>query len=121
MRKFSRFPFIKGMRIDVRDATRNIPLGYVADVSLGGLRLIGDEAFAAGEQYAIVLDVPKSELTPEQEIPLQVICQWTRKNFRRGYEQGLRVVEPSRAFENLVKTLSHSLGLSETSLPKRRI
>jgi hypothetical protein len=50
-----------------------------------------------------------------------VVCQWTRKNFRKGFEQGLRVTEPSRAFENLVNTLSHSLGLSETSLPKRRV
>lgn len=120
MRKFSRFPFIKGMRIDVRDPARNLSLGYAADVSLGGLRLIGEEAMTAGEQYEIVLDIPKSELIPAQQIPLKVVCQWTRKNFRRGFEQGLKVVEPSRAFENLVKTLSHSLGLSETSLPKRR-
>ncbi len=121
MRKFSRFPFIKGMRIDVRDPARNVSLGYAADVSLGGMRLIGEETFTAGEQYEIVLEVPKNDLTPEQQIPLTVICQWTRKNFRRGYEQGLRVLEPSRAFENLVKSLSHSLGLSETSLPKRRV
>lgn len=121
MRKFSRFPFIKGMRIDVRDPARDVSLGYAADVSLGGLRLIGEETFTAGEQYEIVLSVPKSELIPEQHIPLTVVCQWTRKNFRRGYEQGLRIIEPPRAFENLVKTLSHAMGLSETSLPRRRV
>jgi len=121
MRKFSRFPFIKGLRIDVFDNARNLPLGFAADVSLGGLRLIGEEPFKVGEQYEIRLEVPKSDLTLEQQIVLKVVCQWTRKNFRRGLEQGLRVVEPSRAFENLVNTLSHSLGLSETSLPKRRV
>lgn len=120
MRKFSRFPFIKGMRIDVRDPVRNVSLGFAADVSLGGLRVIGEETFAAGEQYEIVLNIPQSDLIHEQQIPLTVVCQWTRKNFRRGYEQGLRVQEPPRAFENLVKTLSHAMGLSDTSLPRRR-
>ena len=121
MRKFSRFPFIKGLRIDVIDNARNLPLGFAADVSLGGLRLIGEETFKVGEEYEIRLEVPKSDLTLEQQIVLKVVCQWTRKNFRKGFEQGLRVTEPSRAFENLVNTLSHSLGLSETSLPKRRV
>jgi hypothetical protein len=120
MRKFSRFPFIKGLRIDVIDTVRGQSLGYAADVSLGGLRLIGEEPLVAGEEYQLQLNIPANRVLPPQEIPIQVVVQWSRKNFRRGYEQGLKLTEPSRAFENLVKSLSHTLGLSDTSLPRRR-
>lgn len=119
MRKFSRFPFIKGLRIDVTDTGRGGPVGYVADVSLGGLRLITQDPLPVGE-HELVLAIPENKLLPQQAIPIRVIVQWTRKNFRLGHEQGLKLTEPSRAFENLVNSLSHTLGLSETSLPKRR-
>ena len=77
MRQHSRFSFRHISSIQVSNRLSGEPMGYVADLSLGGLRLVASQPLAVGGCYEMVLHVPEHGERVRQ-IEVVVICQWSR-------------------------------------------
>lgn len=110
MRQHSRLTFRHLSRIQVTNRLSGDPMGYVADLSLGGLRLVARQPLAVGSCYEMCLHVPdhRDQL---REVDVVVLCQWVRKDSRRdSFEMGFALDRPSPAFSELIGQL----------LPRRR-
>ncbi|MCQ2049054.1 PilZ domain-containing protein [Stutzerimonas stutzeri] len=102
MRQHSRFSFRHISRIQVSNRLNGEPMGYVADLSLGGLRLVASQPLAVGGCYEMVLHVPGHGERVRQ-VEAVVICQWSRKDSRRdSFEMGFALDRPSAEFTALV-------------------
>ncbi len=102
MRQHSRFSFRHISRIQVSNRLNGEPMGYVADLSLGGLRLVASQPLAVGGCYEMVLHVPGHGERVRQ-VEAVVICQWSRKDSRRdSFEMGFALDRPSAEFTTLV-------------------
>lgn len=102
MRQHSRISFRPDSRIQVTERHSQAPLGDIADISLGGLRLIAEAALEVGAHYEVVLHVPQhnGRLRP---VEVALTCQWARRGTRRGtFEMGFALDQPSDAFTELV-------------------
>ena len=110
MRQHSRLTFRHLSRIEVTNRLSGEPMGYVADLSLGGLRLIAKQPLGMSGCYDMCLHVPtQGERT--REVHVVVLCQWVRKDPRRdSFEMGFALDRPSAEFTRLVAEM----------LPKRR-
>ena len=110
MRQHTRLSFRHISRIQVTNRLNGEPMGYVADLSLGGLRLVARQPLAVGGCYDMLLHVPEHG-ERVREVPVVVICQWSRKDSRRdSFEMGFALDRPAPGFTALVAQL----------LPKRR-
>lgn len=102
MRQHSRFSFRHISSIQVSNRLSGEPMGYVADLSLGGLRLVASQPLAVGGCYEMVLHVPEHGERVRQ-IEVVVICQWSRKDLRRdSFEMGFALDRPSAEFTAMV-------------------
>ena len=87
-----------------------VPMGYVADLYVGGLRLVAKQPLGIGGCYDMILQVTGSG-ERVCDVGVVVICQWVRKDSRRdSFEIGFALDRPSPSFVDLVGEL----------LPKRR-
>ncbi len=110
MRQHSRLDFRHLSRIQVTNRLSGDPMGYVGDLSIGGLRLVARQPLSIGGCYEMCLHVP-SHGERLQVIEVVVICQWVRKDTRRdSFDMGFALDRPSPAFTELVASL----------LPRRR-
>lgn len=110
MRQHSRLTFRHLSRVQVTNRLSGDPMGYVADLSLGGLRLVARQPLEAGGCYEMCLHVPDHR-DKLREVDVVVICQWVRKTPRRdSFEMGFALDRPSQAFIDLVAQM----------LPRRR-
>ncbi|WP_312243407.1 PilZ domain-containing protein [Stutzerimonas nitrititolerans] len=110
MRQHSRLTFRHLNRIQVTNRLSGDPLGYVADLSVGGLRLVASQPLEVGGCYEMCLHVPDHR-EKLRALDVVVNCQWVRKIPRRGsFEMGFALDRPSQAFVDLVAEM----------LPKRR-
>lgn len=110
MRQYSRLSFRHLSRIIVTNRLSGEPMGYVADLSMGGLRLVAKQPLGMSGCYEMCLHVPtQGERT--RDIDVVVLCQWVRKDSRRdSFEMGFALDRPSPDFTRLIGEL----------LPKRR-
>ena len=110
MRQHTRLTFRHLSRIMVSNRLNGEPMGYVADLSVGGLRLIAKQPLAIGGCYDMILHAPGNG-ERVRDVGVVVICQWVRKDSRRdSFEMGFALDRPSPSFVDLVGEL----------LPKRR-
>ncbi|TLX59163.1 PilZ domain-containing protein [Stutzerimonas nosocomialis] len=110
MRQHSRIAFRHMSRIQATNRLSGEPMGYVADVSLAGLRLVASQPLVIGGCYEMTLRVPEhgERIT---DVDVHVICQWSRKDSRRdSFDMGFALDRPCPAFTEMVARL----------LPRRR-
>lgn len=103
MRKLSRIVMRSLFRIKVYLRVENRMIGYVGDLSEGGLKLLTDDALDVGAHYALSLRTRR----PDGEISVIEVdgdCRWTMPGLRGEHvESGLVVDKPSAAFTALVR------------------
>ncbi|NLO80692.1 MAG: PilZ domain-containing protein [Xanthomonadaceae bacterium] len=105
MRRHRRFNFQHISRIQVSNRLSGEPLGYVADISIEGLRLLAAHPLAVGGCYELRLHVPEPD-GGERQVDIVVICQWLCRNKEQGrFEMGFELDRPSKDFTRLVAQL----------------
>lgn len=105
MREHERIVFRSIFRIKVRLRGSRSLLGYVGDISFGGLRLICDEPIEPGRRFEIDVSMRDGEGQVHQA-SAEVICQWTRENPRTGHqESGVALEKISASFHALVQRI----------------
>ena len=105
MRQHSRVTFRSIFRIKVFDTTKNQLIGYVADVSATGLRLLSDTAMVAGTQRPLRLKMRVRE-DEMLQMDIQVKCMWSGANDKTGhFESGFTLVSHSAEYTKLIDDL----------------
>lgn len=105
MRQHTRVTFRSMFRIKVYDATKNLMIGYVGNVSESGLRLLSDTAMEAGTQRILRLKMRVRE-DEMLQIDIQVRCMWSRPNDKTGhFESGFTLMSQSAEFAKLANDL----------------
>lgn len=80
-------------------------MGLVADLSIGGLRLLTQIPLEPGKHYDVDLEVPIAG-GRYRVLELKLVCQWSKRNGRLGrYEQGLALTEAAPDLAATVNTL----------------
>lgn len=115
MRRHTRLTIRHSSRIKVTNRLSGEPMGFVGDVSLGGLKLVSSQPLAVGGCYEMRLHVPERNGQIRQ-VDVAMICQWSRKDPRRDrFEMGFALDRPSPDFTKLVERMSPGAG----SWPRR--
>lgn len=105
MRQHSRFTFHDLTSIRVVNRLSGEPMGFVGDLSFGGLRLISRQPLAIGGCYEMRLHVPV-EGGGVRQVDVVVICQWSRKETRYdSFDSGFALDRPAPEFAELVAYL----------------
>ncbi|MBK58016.1 MAG: PilZ domain-containing protein [Pseudomonas sp.] len=105
MRQHSRLTFRHLSRIQVTNRLSGDPMGYVADLSMGGLRLVAKQPLGVNGCYEMCLHVPTlGDRT--REVQVVVLCQWVRRDSRRdSFEMGFSLDRPSDEYTRLIGEL----------------
>ncbi len=110
MRQHSRLTLRNIGRIEVSTQVDGQTLGQIADLSVGGLRVIATRPLEEGASYPLCLHVPDHR-DIIYDLDIVATCRWVRKGSRRNnYELGFSLDQPSEAFTDLIGQL----------LPRRR-
>ncbi|MCQ4321514.1 PilZ domain-containing protein [Stutzerimonas stutzeri] len=110
MRQHSRLTFRHLGRIQVTNRLGGDPMGQVADLSKGGLRLVAKQPLGVNGCYEMCLHVP-TVADRSREAQIVVLCQWVRKDARRdSFKMGFPLDRPSEDYTRLIGGL----------MPKRR-
>ncbi len=105
MRKQSRIVFRSIFRCKAKGRANNRLIGYVADVSEGGLKLLCDAPLEAGAVAQLRLAMRNEEGVLD-EVEIDARCLWCQENPRSGYhEAGMIIDEPTAAYERWVAGL----------------
>lgn len=105
MRQYSRLTLRNLGRVEVIDPLSGETLGQVADLSLGGLRLIAGQPLNEGTSYSLCLLVPDHR-DKLYEVPIKATCRWVRQGRRRDtFEVGFALDQPTPAFSDLIGQL----------------
>ncbi|WP_120994491.1 PilZ domain-containing protein [Stutzerimonas urumqiensis] len=105
MRQHRRVSYRYISSIRVTNRLSGDDMGYVGDLSLGGLRMVASEPLVVGGCYEITLHVPEHG-ERVADVPVTVICQWSRRDSRRGsFEMGFSLDRPAPEFSLLVQGL----------------
>jgi hypothetical protein len=97
--------FRAASRLRALEHSSGEPLGMVADLSAGGLRLLTEQALEAGRIYRLDIEVPAGG-GRFRLLELVLICQWVKRNPRLNrFEQGLALSEQVPGFAPLVESL----------------
>ncbi len=105
MRYQSRIPFRSIFRVKVCNPKNDQLIGYVGDVSEGGLKLLSDAAVAPDTLINLRL---KMRVREDEILQLDVVvkCKWSRFNAKTGYvESGCVLEQPSTEFAALVENM----------------
>ncbi len=109
MRQHSRIEFRSIFRVKVY-TTSNQLIGYVADVSETGLKLLSDSLMDAGTDMSLRLKMRVNEKETLQ-IDIKVLCMWARENESTGhFEAGFTLINPSSEYDRLVYDLRMTRG-----------
>jgi hypothetical protein len=115
MRHQSRLQFRSMFRVKVSNPTTNALIGYVADVSENGLRLLSDTRFSQGTRMPVRLRMKVKEGEVLQ-FDLDITCMWTGSNAKTGYyEAGFMVNKTSPEFTLMVERMRIQRNETETS------
>lgn len=114
MRKHRRLTFRQIDRIHVINRLSSEPMGYIADLSVGGLRLVSPSPLAPGACFEMRLEVPVRE-GHFRSVDIHVVCQWSRKDGMSGrFHIGFALDRPAPEFTEMVASLNASLGFVRT-------
>ncbi|MBC9249818.1 PilZ domain-containing protein [Pseudomonas alcaligenes] len=114
MRQHSRVVFRPANRLQLLERASGEPLGLIADLSLGGLRLIAEGELVSGACLQASIEVPVRE-GRYRLVEVDLVCQWSRRAGRAGrYEQGFALAAPAPAFVELVASLKATQSLSRS-------
>ncbi|WP_462380836.1 PilZ domain-containing protein [Pseudomonas sp. Marseille-QA0892] len=105
MRQHRRVSYRHISSIRVTNRLSGDAMGFLGDLSLGGLRLISSEPLVVGGCYDMTLHVPEHGEWV-RDVQVTVLCQWSRRDSRRGsFEMGFSLDRPSPDFATLVQGL----------------
>ena len=105
MREQSRVVFRSVFRMKVSERASGRLVGYVGDISEGGLKILTDDTLDAGTLMRLRLRMRNGDGSIVS-VDVDADCLWCRANAKSGYfESGLRIDQPSEAFTSLVETL----------------
>ncbi|BAN49955.1 PilZ domain-containing protein [Metapseudomonas resinovorans] len=114
MRKHRRLTFRQIDRIHVVNILSGEPMGYIADLSLGGLRLVSPSPLAPGACFEIRLEIPVRE-GHFRHVDIHIVCQWSRKDGTSGrFHIGCALDRPAPAFTEMVASMHASLGFARS-------
>lgn len=105
MRKQTRVSFRSLFRIKACNPQNEELIGYVADVSASGLRLLSDTLIDPNSRTTLRL---KMRLNEDEVLQMDVRlrCMWSRENHQTGRcEAGFALTEQSAEFTRLVENL----------------
>jgi hypothetical protein len=115
MRNQSRIPIRPSFRIKVIDRSTQKLIGYVADLSEGGLQLLTDEMVPEGQNMALRLR-RRTGSGEMEAYDVDVVCRWSRHNTQTGsYESGLMIECPSVEFTRLITSMRRKRGATAPS------
>lgn len=105
MREHSRITFRSLFRIRVSNRPDDQLIGYLGDLSEGGVKLVSDTPVEVGRSLQLRLKMRDRE-GQMQHVDIDATCTWTGENSKSGYfEAGLTLDSPSSAFSALVGRL----------------
>lgn len=105
MREYSRITFRSIFRIKVSNRCDDRLIGYVGDLSEGGVKLISDTPIEVGTRLELRLKMRDRE-GRLQHIDIAATCSWSGENTKTGYfEAGLTLDRPSHAFSEVVSRM----------------
>jgi hypothetical protein len=105
MRQHKRIVFRSLFRIKVRNPHNNRLIGYIGDISEGGMRLVSDVPLEVGERYELSLNMRDREGV-QRQVEVGALCLWAGENTRTGHhEAGLALAHPSEAYYRFVASL----------------
>lgn len=105
MRQHPRITFRSLFRIKVSRPEDDQLIGYVGDISEGGLRMLGDKLMEAGSEHQIRLRM-RDRFGEMRQVDIQVVCQWSAENSRTGHvESGLALKLESSDYLLLLKDM----------------
>lgn len=83
------------------------PIGYIADISVGGFRITSDEPIAPGTLRVDLLIPVRADHYRTLSLPVQ--CKWSRRDARlKRFNIGMQLQESSEPYLELVSEV-HSL------------
>jgi hypothetical protein len=90
------------------------PIGYLGNVSKGGLMLISQLPLLIGADFELQLKIPVGERI--ETLDLVANCMWCREDETPGnYDTGFAVVEPCAAYLELVDALHNYFTFAQLS------
>ncbi len=105
MRNQPRYSIKSKTYLKAYDCETGFLLGYVLDLSEGGLRIVSDESMVKGKELQIRIH-NRISATDILKFKLSVCCQWCCHDLNYDhYEIGLRVLEPCNEFNHIVAKL----------------
>lgn len=107
MRQHPRITFRSLFRIKVSRAEDDQLIGYVGDISEGGLRMLGDRLLEPGSEHHLRLRM-RDRHGEMRHVDIQVTCQWSAENTRTGHiESGLALKDESVAYNRLLADMRY--------------
>ncbi len=74
--------------LKVTDIENDVLLGHLCDLTVGGMKLIGETAVQKGETFTIKINVPE-RLHRDENITLEAECRWSQRDLNpRFYASG---------------------------------
>lgn len=111
MRRYSRLTFRSMYRIKVLNRDNDYLLGYVADLSETGLRLLSDAPQAVDTRLSLRL---KMRLAEDEMLVMDIdaICMWSRESEKPDFfESGFTLTKPSPDYSEVVQELLAARGI----------
>jgi hypothetical protein len=105
MRRYSRLSFRSMYRVKVLMRDNDYLLGYVADLSETGLRLISDTPQVVDARLPLRL---KMRIAEDEILVMDIdaICMWSRESDKTDFfESGFTLTKPSVDYSKLVQEL----------------
>ncbi|WXL25749.1 PilZ domain-containing protein [Ectopseudomonas mendocina] len=102
MRQHPRITFRSMFRIKISRVEDDQLIGYVGDISEGGLRMLGDNLLEPGSEHHLRLRM-RDRFGEMRQVDVQTICQWSAENTRTGHvESGMALKNESHAYNKLL-------------------
>lgn len=100
-------------RVRIYDLASGLLLGHTADLSNGGMRVLGDRPIPTGETLRVWAEI-KSPHRERTRAVLDVQSIWTNSTpDRDAYESGLRITDATREATKSLSALMRDLHGSE--------
>lgn len=111
MRQHSRLTFRSMYRIKVLNRDNDYLLGYVADLSETGLRLLSDTPQVVDTRLPLRLKMRVAE-NEMLVMDIDAICMWARESEKTDFfESGFTLTKPSPDYSKLVQELLAARGI----------
>ena len=115
-RQFERRHLVYYLKVSDAD-TKNV-LGYLVDITVGGMRLLSEEAIPLDRAYSIVLEVPCPDGT-SRPIELKAQSLWSRPDVNPDFlDTGFCFIDPPEEAAEEILRLVDDLALADDGAKK---